>query len=453
MKNNIEEVTYSPYTIWKFLIPSIIGICLFIVPFPTDDGYKIVVSILAGWLGDTLSDVLPTIMMILIIISAVGAIIQKLGFPKALTENLVYQKLFHVSGIWFAIRIFALIFVIMVYFQIGPEWIYSDVTGGLMLYDLLPILFTVFLFAGLFLPLLLDFGLLEFVGAQLTKVMRPLFKLPGRASVDAITSWLGDGTLGVVLSSQQYESGFYTKKEASIVATTFSIVSITFTLVIMEYVNLGHMFFPAFGAITLAGFVAAIIMPRIPPLSNKPDTYINGSENKVDESIPAGYSSFKWGVKMAKDRVTNNPGVGKFFQSGIKNVLDLWFGVVPTVMAVGTIGVIIAEFTPVFTWLGTPFIPLLQFLQIPEATAAAQTFVVGFADMLLPAIFASGIESELTRFVIACTSITQLIYLSEVGSVLLGSKIPINLKDLVLIFLFRTLITLPVIALVAHLIF
>ena len=36
-------------------------------------------------------------------------------------------------------------------------------------------LFSVFILAGLLLPLLLNFGLFEFVGTLLTKVMRPLF--------------------------------------------------------------------------------------------------------------------------------------------------------------------------------------------------------------------------------------------------------------------------------------
>ena len=49
--------------------------------------------------------------------------------------------------------------------------------------------------------------------------------------------------------------------------------------------------------------------------------------------------------------------------------------------------------------------------------------------------------------------VSQLIYLSEVGALLLASKIPVNLKELFIIFIQRTLITLPVIALIAHLIF
>jgi len=79
--------------------------------------------------------------------------------------------------------------------------------------------------------------------------------------------------------------------------------------------------------------------------------------------------------------------------------------------------------------------------------------LIGFTDMFLPAIIGAGIEAEMTRFIIVALSVTQLIYLSEVGGLLLGSKIPVNFKDLVLIFLLRTLISLPIITFIAHLLF
>ena len=74
--------------------------------------------------------------------------------------------------------------------------------------------------------------------------------------------------------------------------------------------------------------------------------------------------------------------------------------------------------------------------------------------MFLPVILANGlITSELTLFVVATVSVTQLIFMAEVGGFLLGSKIPVNFLDLVVIFLLRTLISLPIIAGVAHLLF
>ncbi len=122
-------------------------------------------------------------------------------------------------------------------------------------------------------------------------------------------------------------------------------------------------------------------------------------------------------------------------------------------MAIGTIAAGVANFTPVFEWLAVPFVPVLEWMNIPEAAAASQTLLIGFADMLLPAILAEsfGITSELTLFVIATLSVSQLIYMSETGGVLVASKIPITFLDAVLIFLVRTIITLPIIVLMGHL--
>jgi nucleoside recognition membrane protein YjiH len=77
--------------------------------------------------------------------------------------------------------------------------------------------------------------------------------------------------------------------------------------------------------------------------------------------------------------------------------------------------------------------------------------IVGFADMFLPVVVGRGGESESTRFVIAVLSLAQLIYMSEIGILLLKSKIPISFVELFIIFLQRAIITLPVAALMAHL--
>ncbi|WP_261863791.1 hypothetical protein [Psychrobacter sp. JCM 18900] len=111
--------------------------------------------------------------------------------------------------------------------------------------------------------------------------------------------------------------------------------------------------------------------------------------------------------------------------------MDMWIGILPVVMAIGTMGLIVAEETPVFDYLGMPFIPFLELLNIPFAAEMSKTIMVGFADMFLPAIIGSSIESELTRFVIACLSVSQLIYMSEVGGLILGTKIPVSFFSII----------------------
>ena len=439
---------------FKFIIPSIIGILLFMIPIKHKGDITIPIAIFSGMLVDFLGEYLVYLITGTLAISAVFSLIATLFKPKFITNNKLLNSLFSTTPLWLTARVLGGIFGVLAAFQIGPEMIISADTGSFVLHDLLTVLFSIFLFAGLFLPLLLNFGLLEFFGSLLTKVMRPVFKLPGRSSIDCITSWLGDGTLGIILTSKQYEDGFYTEREAATISTTFSAVSITFSLVVINTVGLGNMFVPFYLTVTFAGIVAAIIIPRIYPLSKKKDTYYNGETKKLDESIPEGYTSLSWGYEQAITKARKNSSVKEFFIDGSKNVLDMWIGVLPVVMCMATIALIIATYTPVFKILGLPFVPILQLLQVPEALQASQTLVVGFADMLLPSVVASTtITSEMTRFIIAAVSVTQLVYMSEVGGVLLGSKIPVNIKELIIIFIERTLITLPVIVLIANFIY
>ena len=100
------------------------------------------------------------------------------------------------------------------------------------------------------------------------------------------------------------------------------------------------------------------------------------------------------------------------------------------------------------------FLPLLELLQVPEAVAASKTMIVGFTDMLTPSIIAAEtITSAMTRFIVAVVSVTQLIYLSEVGGLILGSNLPVKLWELFVIFLERTIISLLIVCPLAHLIF
>ncbi|MGN7383555.1 YjiH family protein [Paenibacillus sp. SAFN-117] len=453
MKPQRARLTFSTTDVLKFAIPSVIGILLFMTPLMWKGQVTIPIAILAKELQALLTNWLPQLTFFLIAVSFIGSVIVKLHKPAWLARSSFWTSLFDVPPFWLIIRGLGVLFALATLLHIGPEWIQSEATGQVLLFDLLPLLFVVFLLAGMLLPLLVNFGLLEFIGALMIKVMRPLFTLPGRSSIDCLTSWLGDGTIGVLLTSKQYETGYYTKREAAVIGTTFSAVSITFCFVVLAQVKLEHLFIPFYITVSLAGLVAAIIMPRIPPLSRKRDTYYDSDRPAEKEAIPENYTPWRWGLSQAVRKAKENTGMRGFTSEGLKNIMDLWIGVVPVVMAIGTLALILAEYTPIFKWLGLPFLPLLELMQVPEAQAASQTMIVGFADMFLPTVLAGSIESELTRFVIAAISVTQLIYMSEVGGLLLGSKIPISLKDLFIIFIERTLITLPVVVLAAHLIF
>ena len=456
MSNNMNTANTekSKSSFWIFLIPSLIGLFLFMAPISYEGDLTIPVAILAKSIQAVFGDVLVPAITAIVAFMAFASICTKLFKPAFIQSSPFLNGLFNPSPLWLAVRVIGGAAAIMTFFQVGPTAVWEENTGGLVLEGLLPTLFSVFIFAGLLLPLLLNFGLLELFGTLLSKVMRPIFNLPGRSAIDCMASWLGDGSVGILLTSKQYENKFYTQREAAVVGTTFSAVSITFSLVVIAQVELEHLFLPFYAAICLAGFVAAVVIPRLPPLSMKKDTFIDGSKPQEDaDAIPEGHSTFSWGLELAVNKASQVKSAKGVFGEGVRNAVDMVFGVLPVVMGLGTIALIIAEYTSIFAILGQPFIPFLELLGVPEAVAASETIVVGFADMFIPAILAASIDNEMTRFVIAAMSVTQLIYMSEVGALLLGSKIPVNIFELFIIFILRTLITLPVIAGIAHMIF
>ena len=443
----------------NFLIPSIIGIIIFMIPVKYDGNWTIIVKILADFIAKILGDYLPALCTIIITISFVMSVLASFNV-KFIKENKLLNQTFSVTPVWLILRILGFIVVWMVVLKdklnLGPffDMIVADESATFILNDLLTSLVIIFVIASMLLPLLLDFGLLEFIGAIFTKIMRPVFLIPGRAAVDCITSWIGDGTLGVMLTSNQYESGYYSAKEAAIISTNFSAVSITFSLIVLSQVDMVDYFGVYYLLVCLVGIICAIIVPRIPPLSLKKDDYVVES-NHANEDIAENYSSsVQYGLDLAIKRAESHKGIGEFLKNGIENAFGMWFSVMPIVMIIGTASLVLANNTQVFEILGKPFLPLLNLLKVPESLEASKTMIVGFSDMFTPSIIAaSTIQSQMTKFIVATISVTQLIYLSEVGGLILASSIPVNLFELFVIFIERTIISLLIVAPIAHLLF
>lgn len=454
MEKNVSKV--------RFIVPSVVGIFLFMIPIKVDGSWTIAVKIIADWISAIAESILPGLCLFILTVSAVLCLMA-FAKPKFIMGNTLLKEAFCCTPFWAATRVLGCIFCWLAYFSLGNEQglgfakFIGAITGpdqGGMALGLIVGLVIIFLIASFLLPLLLDFGLLEFVGALLTKFMRPLFQVPGRAAVDCITSWIGDGTLGVMLTCNQYEGGYYSTKEASIISTCFSAVSITFSMVVLAQVDLTQYFGIYYLIICLIGIVCAVICPRIYPLRKKPNDYLIPGK-AMPETLPEGFTSSKeYGLHLAMKRAAAHKGAGEFFRNGAKNCLNMWFGVLPTVMCIGTVALVVANYTPVFDWLGMPFRPLLSALQVPDVTATASTMVVGFTDMFTPSVIIAGTNAvPMTRFIVAVVSVTQVLFLDEVGGLILSSKLPINLFELFVIFLERTIISLAIVCPIAHLLF
>lgn len=158
--------------LWMFLIPSLIGLFLFMAPISYDGSLTIPVAVLAKSIQALFGDSLVAVVTAIIAFMSVASAICKVFKPSWVMSRPFLNSLFNPSWLWLTVRVIGGAAVIMTFFQIGPKAIWEENTGGLVLQSLLPTLFSVFIFAGLLLPLLLNFGLLELFGSLLSKVMR-----------------------------------------------------------------------------------------------------------------------------------------------------------------------------------------------------------------------------------------------------------------------------------------
>lgn len=442
-----------PAAFKKFAIFSAIGVLLFLVPYYFSDQWTIGIGILAtllkGWIGDYLDEVV----LVIGIVSVVGTLLVKFAKPQWANEDIGWASIFNVSWIWVLLRVIGALFIVMIYFKIGPEWVISDYTGGVILNDLNPTLIPFFFFAILLMAFLTDYGFMEYIGTLLSKVFRTLFRLPGRAAVDASASWLGAAPVGVLITSMQYDKGYYNEREAATIATSFSIASAAFCLIVAEVIKINEYFLQFYLTVIITCGIVAMIMARIPPLSRKTEAFYVGDGSVRDELRIEGLTLHQTAVRRGMRRAYRMPSLAQALHKSSIALADVYLGLLPVVFALGTVALALSEYTPIFTWLSYPLIPILEVLRVPEAAAAAPAFVVGFADMFLPAVLGKGIESEMTRFIIACMSVAQVIYMTEVGALILKSNIRVNFAELLLIFVMRTVLALPIVVVIAHMLF
>ena len=124
---------------YRFLIPSLIGLFLFVTPIIYDGNFTIPVAVAANGLLALMGNASTTVIWLLICLSALLTILHRTVGLAFLKKNEKIDKLFSVKGFWFWVRMTGFLLINMLYFGIGPDFIIGDLTGGVVLYDLMPI--------------------------------------------------------------------------------------------------------------------------------------------------------------------------------------------------------------------------------------------------------------------------------------------------------------------------
>ncbi|TCQ81102.1 nucleoside recognition membrane protein YjiH [Ochrobactrum sp. BH3] len=413
----------------KLTIYSFIGIFFFFVPVTIGGKSTILLDHAATALATQLRPVALVLVCLLIAYGAFGPFVTG-TWKKNLTE-----KIFSV------LRVLGLVATAMYLANIGPALLFTP--------DMLPFLFDkLVLSVGLIVPIgalalafLIGYGLLEFTGVIVQPVMRPIWRTPGWSAIDAVASFVGSYSLALLITDRVYKEGKYTAREAAIVATGFSTVSATFMIIVARTLGLMESWNLYFWTTFFVTFIVSAIAARLWPLSR-----MDHPEDR-DMPLPAGKGRIETAIDAGITQAQSAPKLLPLLWATFLDGLRMASMILPSIMAVGLLGLLAAKYTPIFDVLGLALYPFTWLAQFSDPMLAAKSMASGLAEMFLPAILLKDADVAL-KFVAAVVSVSQVLFLSASIPCVLATSVPLKFRDLIVIWYIRTalsiLLTAPV---------
>ncbi len=442
----------------KAVIFTLIAIFIFFVPLTVGGKTDIVFGVIYNFFADLCGDYGPWLVTAVILGTGVLSLLGKFVFKTGRLhdyfdgDSVVHPFLYLLGGLY------ALFYSLSARGMAMPEIIVGPDTGGSIIPSIVVDVFWIIIVGSFTMPFLLNYGVVDFIGSFMERLMRPIWKVPGRAAVNAIASFVSSSSVGVLITNKLYRMGVYTEKEAALVVTGFSAVSVGFAYMVIATAGLEDRFLSIYFSSLLLTLVVSAFIARIPPLSRKKDVFLNGHVQTSEERrvVRSDRSVVRLGLERAAKKAYTARPILKEMKGSLIDGLEVLPKVISLLSCVGVTAMIIAENTPVFQWLGKIFEPILRLCQVPNAAEIAPSFPVGIAEMFLPVLLIKNQVATLApgaRYVVVAVSIVQILFFSETIVVITASKMPVSVKELVMVFIERTIIAIPFAALFMHLMF
>lgn len=427
------------YRIFLFILLSFIGIFLFFIPACNN---TIPVVVLVSFVRKIFGDKFKYISIISCIILSIFYVLWKIFKVKQ------FDIYFKGERIRLVFWLLSEVIIFLKMFDINISFIQHPKIGG-EVFKLGSMVFITITIAGTLVIFITQSGIVEFVSVLIEPIMRPLFKLPGEAAVNILSSFVSSASVGVYFTEQYYIKKRYTKKQACAVVSNFSVVSVGYIGIIATLARVED----SYGLLILSSFFVVLfmgtIMIRIFPISLIDNKYIDGESEKYNTDKIKFSKRFRLALENGKN--TASQFSIKLFLDNFKMAVIFAQKIVGVMIIIVSIVLILVYYTNLFNYIAYPIIPIISFFKIPDAKIIAPSVFIGIVEVSLPTILVGGtLAVYKARFFIALLSIVQIIFFSEAGNAIIASKIPLSVNKLICIFFVRTAIAIPIVAFITH---
>lgn len=313
------------------------------------------------------------------------------------------------------------------------------------------ILCAIFL-TSLFIPFLTEYGLVDFVGVICQPFMRRVFLTPGSSAVIGVSAFLGNYSMGHVISKQMYDDGRFTEKESVIVAVGFSTCSIGLMINLVNYLDLMPHWGLYVASVLIVTFLTTIVTARIPPIRGKKEEYKPGVSPVAEPA--RGDRLFYRAYCAGVEKAAGAPGLLHSVRDILGRVFPIICEITGTSIFIIPLGMFLAEYTDIFSYIGTVFYPLLRLVGVDGASAALCSGSIGISilEPVLAGVVADGETLPmLAKWIVAIVPYSSIIFFAGFVPSLWKSGISCKVHEMLILWLERVIIGILLSALLGNL--
>ena len=266
----------------KIYIFSLIGIIIFFIPIKINNELETIIYHISYFLENEASSIIEISLIFFIVLS--------------IFKNILNIDKNNVNKIEICCKSFSLIILVSIF--VGKEDLFFiDDNLVFILKDLMLDLSITLPIASLFMPFLLEYGLVEITEAYTNRIMKKIFKVSGKVFLNFLVYILVNNVCGVFVTYKLYKDGKLRRRETAITILNFSVLSLSLTDDLCNKINISTIKFFIMEIIIL--IICNFIISRIYPLKKKKQSYylksnhknVNCKRNKINTAIKRYYEN------------------------------------------------------------------------------------------------------------------------------------------------------------------
>lgn len=437
--NQRELKDYKVWTKAKFWLFSCIGILIFVVPISIDG----VSQIGLVHIGNRITALLGSAADYIIYAFAVWGVI--LIFKERKKR---FKGFFNI--LMSALSLLGIVCMTLYIFGAAPDFLADE---RFMPFIMDQVLYPTLLYTGispLFMPFLLNSGLLEFVGVALRPLLRPVFKLPGRAAVITVSAFFGSAPVGIVVVDNLYKDGRFTYKEAFLMGTGFATTAISFMVILSDLGGISDYWGLYLFACLLGLAVIAILQVRIYPTSKIPESTYNGMEYVQETEGKKGGILIKRMLLAGYERAESMEHLGKECRGMLKTSGKLLGNIMASTCGMVVVGLVLNYYTPLLDILGYLFYPFALLAGLADPLTVGKGAASALLVPSLPAVYAGTAGALASKVVLCAMPVLGIISIPLTMPVFFNSAVKYTAKDLFIVYVERMILTILIVAVIVH---